>query len=228
MRTFEDIQDILGALPEFPKLYLLGTTGAGKTTIVRQILGTTSNNFPTVAQSRTTVAPTEYVLSKKLPFEAKFIFKSQADIENSIEEILEATILKIFEQRDSDELHLETLNLLEETPDERFRLKYIIEEKNLREIATEIISFVLESDITAPEEFLQLQSTSIELDSYKNLIMAQIEEKAKTISEDFELFKDDTYTYKDDNKKDFINKIKILLKSEKNSISPIIEYARVQ
>ena len=84
MRTFEDIQDILGSLPEFPKLYLLGTTGAGKTTIVRLILGTTSNKFPTVAQSRTTVAPTEYVLSKNLPFEAKFILSQALSLIKSI------------------------------------------------------------------------------------------------------------------------------------------------
>jgi ABC-type Mn2+/Zn2+ transport system ATPase subunit len=228
MRTFENIQDILGTLPAFPKLYLLGTTGAGKTTIVRQILGTTTSFFPTVTQSRTTVAPTEYVLSRKLPFQATFIFKNKIDIENSIDEILEATILKIFEQKDSDELFLETQNRLEETPDERFRLKYIVDENFLQEIATEIISLVLESDVTDPEIFLQLKSTNTELNSYKNSIITKIEEKVNAIDINFQLFTDNTYIHTSSNKKDFIEKIKIMLKSEKDSISPIIEYARIQ
>ena len=40
-----------------PRIYLLGDTGTGKTTIVRKILGTDSFNFPTTRQTRTTVAP---------------------------------------------------------------------------------------------------------------------------------------------------------------------------
>ncbi len=56
MKSFKNVQDIIGDLPHFPKVYLLGSTGAGKTTIVRTILGTSAIKFPPVTQSRTTVA----------------------------------------------------------------------------------------------------------------------------------------------------------------------------
>lgn len=72
MSRFEEIQkrlDKLSPIPvNMPKLYLLGDTGAGKTTIVRRILGTDKFKFPSVQQKRTTVAVTEYVLSKDLPY----------------------------------------------------------------------------------------------------------------------------------------------------------------
>ncbi|HHE1764768.1 TPA: TniB family NTP-binding protein, partial [Salmonella enterica subsp. enterica serovar Strathcona] len=67
MSRFEDVQEqlnVLSPIPvNMPKLYLLGDTGAGKTTIVRKMLGTHKLKFPSVQQKRTTVAITEYVLS---------------------------------------------------------------------------------------------------------------------------------------------------------------------
>ena len=68
MSKFGDIQDKLNEVSpvpvDLPKLYLLGDTGAGKTTIIRKILGTEDSKFPTTRQTRTTVAPTEYVIRK--------------------------------------------------------------------------------------------------------------------------------------------------------------------
>ncbi len=65
MSRFEDIQtklENLSPIPvNMPKLYLLGDTGAGKTTIVRNIIGTNAYKFPSVLQKRCTVAVTEYM-----------------------------------------------------------------------------------------------------------------------------------------------------------------------
>ena len=50
MGRFEEIQKILETISpipvNMPKFYLLGDTGAGKTTIVRKILGTDVYKFP--------------------------------------------------------------------------------------------------------------------------------------------------------------------------------------
>jgi len=60
MSRFEELQgrlEELSPIPvNMPKLYLLGDTGAGKTTIVRRILGTEELKFPSVQQKRCTVA----------------------------------------------------------------------------------------------------------------------------------------------------------------------------
>jgi len=77
MKSFQQIQETLGSLPTYPKIYLLGSTGAGKTSIVRAILDTANDAFPTTLQTRTTVAPTEYVISANKPFKSTFIFKSK-------------------------------------------------------------------------------------------------------------------------------------------------------
>ena len=84
MNNFSDYYEILekhSPIPvNLPKIYFLGDTGAGKTTIIRKILGTDELNFPTTRQTRTTVATTEYVISKNLPFKATFIFKAGEQI----------------------------------------------------------------------------------------------------------------------------------------------------
>ena len=59
MSRYENIQNLLNdACPapvDLPKIYFLGDTGAGKTTLIRKILGTEKNKFPTTRQKRTTV-----------------------------------------------------------------------------------------------------------------------------------------------------------------------------
>ncbi|HAU4423611.1 TPA: hypothetical protein JDY01_13675, partial [Citrobacter freundii] len=71
-----------------PKIYLLGDTGAGKTTFIRKILGTENTKFPTTRQSRTTIAPTEYVICKSPNYELTILLKSFDEINGYVREIL--------------------------------------------------------------------------------------------------------------------------------------------
>ncbi len=88
------LEKILPVPVNLPKIYFLGDTGAGKTTIIRKILGTDKFNFPTTRQTRTTVAITEYIISCSLPFKATFIFKSEEQITGYIREILQEATYK--------------------------------------------------------------------------------------------------------------------------------------
>jgi len=144
MSRFEEIQkrlDELSPIPvNMPKLYLLGDTGAGKTTIVRRILGTDKLKFPSVQQKRTTVAVTEYVLSKDLPYRATYLFKSQQLIANLVGEILEIAIENAYSHFRKSTISKEAVTEnLEETPDERFRLRYILTQEQREDLAEEII-----------------------------------------------------------------------------------------
>ena len=74
MKSFQQIQDILPALPaNIKRIYLLGSTGAGKTSIVSNIMGTSALGFPITTQTRTTLATTEYLIKRDLPFKTTLI-----------------------------------------------------------------------------------------------------------------------------------------------------------
>ncbi len=234
MKSFQDIQTVLGELPNYPKIYLLGSTGAGKTSIVRAILGTASEVFPSILQTRTTVAPTEYIVSKNRSFKSTFIFKKKEDVENSLSEILVASIEKALSFRDKND-DVDNINnlipYLEETSDERFRLKYLLSEDLLREFADYIINIILpeiQYNIIS-EEVFNLTSIQKEIYHVQDQMLDAIIKKAKEICPDYELFSD--YPYVINNfldKKEFILRNKALLKSDLNSVSPLIEYARIE
>ena len=65
--ALKELQARLDALIKMPSnlpiIYLLGDTGAGKTCIVRQLLGTKNQSFPSVRRLRTTVAPTDFIIT---------------------------------------------------------------------------------------------------------------------------------------------------------------------
>jgi len=228
MKSFQEIQETLGQLPNYPKIYLLGSTGAGKTSIVRAILDTSNDAFPSTLQTRTTVAPTEYVVSNKKPFKSTFIFKSKEDIENSLIEILDISIEKAI-QLNEDESSV--LSYLEETPDERFRLKYLLSETLLKEFDKYIID-ILVPQIKEFESYEDAQNSQSIQNEINNILMRMLDEisnKAKEICPDYELFSNELYIIENIiEKKEFILKNKALLKSEINSISPLIEYARIE
>ena len=76
MKSFQQIQEILPPLrANIKRIYLLGSTGAGKTSIVSHIIGTSALGFPITTQTRTTLATTEYVIKRDLPYKTILIFK---------------------------------------------------------------------------------------------------------------------------------------------------------
>jgi len=250
MSRFEDIQeklDELSPIPvNMPKFYLLGDTGAGKTTIVRKILGTDRYKFPSVQQKRTTVAVTEYVLSRDIPFKASYIFKTETQINELIKEILEVAIEKAYSTDCKGELDAEEIiENLKETPDERFRLRYILTTEELEEVAKTISDSLLpklhssidalkiefdsnEEDIGVIVE-LALEDIKNDFSEIQRHIIGLIAKKVSEMCNDHKLFSDtDYYQHSEQKLDEFIAQAKKLLSSAKNSISPVIEYARLE
>ncbi len=83
-RTQEILDKVLPVPVDLPKIYLLGDTGAGKTTIIRQLLGTTELRFPSVRRTRCTIAVTEYVISNDPSFRAVVVFKPVEEIKTEV------------------------------------------------------------------------------------------------------------------------------------------------
>ena len=120
------LRDKLLPLPKredgFAKVVMLGVPGAGKTTLVRQLIGTHPKReaFPSTSLNRTTTFPTELVLHPGR-YKAVVTFMSEHEARFELEECVSAAIV---EAVNGDEA-LVARTFLEKS-DMRFRLKYIL------------------------------------------------------------------------------------------------------
>ena len=79
----------------------LGTTGAGKTTAVRQLLGTDPKRerFPSTSTAKTTVADTEVVLTDGPEYSAVVTFVSREEVVEYLTENVGEAALAAYEGR---------------------------------------------------------------------------------------------------------------------------------
>ncbi|GEM_PF-840113 len=231
MPNFSDTQDILEPVHPLPrdllKVYVLGNTGAGKTTIIRKIMGTEKHAFPNIGNGRTTTVTTEYVLRKGLPFKATLVFKTQDEILSAIEDILFDAIDSVFQNKaqQNDDTLIENLvkNSLSETPDQTVRFKFILTSQQLEEIAQEILQFAKDKK---HEDVLETEATSEFVKSKKEEIYLLIDSAVKTICT-HEL-SEKYYSYERDDETIFIKESKKLLSNAQGSLASVLSYARVE
>ena len=120
------LRDKLLPLPKredgYAKVVMLGVPGAGKTTLVRQLIGTHPKReaFPSTSLNRTTTFPAELVL-KPGRFDAVVTFMSEHETRFEIEECVSSAIVDAVT---GDEA-LVARTFLEKS-DMRFRLKYLL------------------------------------------------------------------------------------------------------
>ncbi|HHC6523829.1 TPA: hypothetical protein ACN34I_000960 [Vibrio parahaemolyticus] len=244
MSRYQEIQNILNTISptplDLPKLYFLGDTGAGKTTIIRKLLGTEESKFPTTRQKRTTVAPTEYIIRNGSDFDLTVVLKPLTEIEGYVDEILKDAISKFYKDRTAEKI----VKNLRQTSDQRFRLYYLLSASFLEKIAVHIANLLpaLEDGVRVyqqdfPEDkdetgiFVEFVISDLGA-LYKDILDNVIAEIQRVTSEscegtslggDWKLHK-----YETTDKDVFVQKCKELLSSEIDSISPVIEYARIR
>ena len=244
MSRYQEIQNLLNTMSpvpvDLPKLYFLGDTGSGKTTIIRKVLGTEEGKFPTIRQKRTTVAPTEYVILNDDKFDITVVLKSIEEVKGYVDEILKEAIGKYYKDRQKEKI----MKNIRQTSDQRFRLYYLLSKDFSEQITERVASLlpIIESGITDCQK--EFQEDKDEIDIFVELVINELREPylkiRNNIIEEIQRLTSiacegtylgdawEKYKYETQSRDDFIKKCKELLSSETDSISPVIEHARIR
>jgi len=103
-------------------ILVIGTTGAGKSTLIRQLMGTTEEDgFPATSASKTTVAETELLLAPG-DYYAVATFMPLVEVRAYVEENVVAAGLAVFDDRPTLEIRARLLD----HADQRFRMRYLL------------------------------------------------------------------------------------------------------
>ncbi len=108
----------------YTRVLSLGTTGAGKTTLVRQLIGTgrKGEKFPSTAPARTTTCNIEIITADSREFEIAVSFLPKDLVRQYVEECVTAAAISTLKR----EPHERTVQRFLEHNDQRFRLTYIL------------------------------------------------------------------------------------------------------
>lgn len=125
---YAEVREVAIPLPDterddYRRVLLLGTTGAGKTTLVRQLIGTDPlrERFPSTSTAKTTVHDTEIILDEG-PWRAVVTFAASDELREYLNECISAAVLAAWRGAPDDEVLRRLLNHV----NQRFRFNYVL------------------------------------------------------------------------------------------------------
>lgn len=120
----EDLLALPGAEVGYRRVMLLGTTGAGKTTVVRQILGTNphTERFPSTSTAKTTVADTELIITTSGEYQAAVTFVARDEVVDYLTENVSEAALAVYHGKADAEVARRLLDHV----NQRFRFSYVL------------------------------------------------------------------------------------------------------
>lgn len=108
----------------YTRAMMVGTTGAGKTSLLRQLIGShpRDDRFPSTSASRTTISDIEVVPCEDQPYRAVVTFFDEWTVHTNVHECVENACASLWEELPDDRLAERLLT----HRDLRFRLSYVI------------------------------------------------------------------------------------------------------
>ncbi|MFE5321651.1 hypothetical protein ACFQ88_23385 [Paenibacillus sp. NPDC056579] len=180
--------DLLGKIKKPTKsdgyvtLAVIGATGSGKTSLIRNLIGTDPSNiaFPAVSSNRTTTATIEYIFNESPVTEAAVVFSSETQVEQYIKENIIAAIREqIYNEEHTDSSVADAL--LTHT-DMKFKLGYVLghfrkpdasgnignedDYEALRNLVQKTRYLKVEAETYFQNELVEFDSTNEKLDYY--------------------------------------------------------------
>lgn len=150
------------ATDNYRRVLMLGTTGAGKTTVVRQLIGTDPENerFPSTSPGKTTVHDTEIVIADG-PWRAVVTFVPSDEVREHLSECASAAVLAAWRGAPDAEILRRLLNHV----NQRYRFSHVLgtgpatqisdfEDDDEEEQATEIVDQLSSMDLTDTNKLL--------------------------------------------------------------------------
>jgi hypothetical protein len=118
----------------YAKVQFVGTTGAGKTTVVRQLLGTdpVDERFPSTSAAKTTICDLEIILGGET-FEGAVSFIPREQARHFIMECVSAAVSAHLENSQPSEV----IRRFMEHSEQKFRLSYVLGSLRLRKVRDE-------------------------------------------------------------------------------------------
>lgn len=176
----------------YRKVLLLGTTGAGKTTVVRQLLGTDpeTERFPSTSTAKTTVADTEIFTTSDDAYSAAVTFTPRDEVIDYLTENVSDAALAAFNGKNDQEI---TRRLLDHV-NQRFRFSYILGRTSALENDDDVIEDdELDSLDIDPEDYgyVDLGATNQVVLNAVRSVRTVVNRHAQTIREEFQAGKED-------------------------------------
>lgn len=167
----------------YARVQLVGTTGAGKTTVVRQLLGTdpVSERFPSTSAAKTTICDLEIIVGGD-EFDAAVSFISREQTRHFIMECASAAVSAHLENSPPSEV----VRRFMEHSEQRFRLSYVLGSLNPRNAIKEEDDLLDDDEAAVIEEDTEVSDEERRACAAKlKYFLGQLEDLATSSKEAF-------------------------------------------
>lgn len=187
----EELLPLPGADDGYRTVLFLGTTGAGKTTVVRQILGTdpATERFPSTSTAKTTVADTELITTEDGIYRSVVTFVPRDEVIDYLTENVSEAALAAFRGRPEDEIRRRLLDHV----NQRFRFSYVLgraveqgEDSDLADDDDEAIDDIDPADYGVVDLVATSAVVAHAIEAVKAVVSRHAQEIAEALSDDEE------------------------------------------
>lgn len=165
----------------YSRVFLVGTTGAGKTSLLRQVIGSDpdEDRFPSTAPAKTTIADIE-VIQADGPYEAVVTFFSEFQIQANTEECVTDACMATVEGAADEKIAERFLN----HRDQKFRLSYILGPWSQEDVNVDEFSFDSEEEAQiGNDEGIDDRDREKNLEALKNFVRRVKQLSASAVAE---------------------------------------------